>query len=145
MKIAKTGLLAYLPSPVSKKAVYLKKEFLILVKSWSAPSLIRTTKATATLCTRSSAVPQIPSCRVWGANFQANKNLLSQICNWTESSLSLASADIILILMKSQESLGHVLKIYSTKAENLKEIDEFLDAYDLPKSNQYEKCNLYTY
>lgn len=64
MKIAKTGFLAYLPPPVSKKAVYLKKEFLILVKSWSAPSLIRTRKAIATLCTESSALRQVPSCRV---------------------------------------------------------------------------------
>lgn len=31
------------------------------------------------------------------------------------------------------------LNVYFTKLENLREIDEFLGAYDLQKLNQYEK------
>ena len=46
------------------------------------------------------------------------------------------------IAMKFNKSLGHLLKIYFTKLENLKEMSRFQDSCELPKLNQDEINNL---
>lgn len=44
--------------------------------------------------------------------------------------------------MKVNKSLGHFLKIYFTKSENLKEMSRLQDSCELPKLNQDEINNL---
>ena len=47
------------------------------------------------------------------------------------------------VLVKFRESLGYPLNIYILlNLKNLKEVDEFLGAYDIPEPNQGEINNL---
>lgn len=47
-----------------------------------------------------------------------------------------------LVIWNSENNEGMHLDVYFTKLENLREIDEFLGAYDLQKLIQYEKLKI---